>query len=182
MSGEQIVSYKNGLTNILNVTYDGRIITLTPEHNEIHEGNMFSIAESRDLANAAVGDFLFVVPAMLPKQPHFVLSVENTAEALYQFYEGSTVSDLGTEISSFNRNRASSSEALLKVYEGSTVTAVGNIILNSKQGINKQIGGSVRSENEMILADDTMYLLRITNLAAGVNTINGLVSWYEHSL
>lgn len=180
MSVTEIGSYVEGVPRVLNVTEDGRIVTLAPEHNEVHNGTSYVISDYVDILNAGVGEFLFSVPDMAPLYVHSVLSVQNNLEALYEMFEDVTVSANGVEFNSINRNRNSTNESLMKVYASPTVTSVGTRILRSKQGIAKQYGGSVRSENEYVLKNNTNYMLRITNLASGTNTINGLISWYEH--
>jgi hypothetical protein len=175
----QITSFANGREEVLDLTSDGSVVSIDPAHDQVHRGQSFLTYDYKELPNGAVGDYIFKVPAMYPKQVHFVLQAENTLEALYQFYEGTTVSAYGVEMPSFNRNRNSSKVALMKLYVGPSITSVGTLLFQAKVGLDKSYGGTVRSEQEFVLKDNTNYLLRVTNQASGTNTINGISNWYE---
>ena len=58
----------------------------------------------------------------------------------------------------------------------------GSIIVNPVViGAGKLVGGTSRNDNELILKQNTLYLLEITNNVVGNNVITQLFDWYEHT-
>ncbi len=157
----------------------GKLVTIEYEHTQIHEGKTFTVTEVTDLTNAAVRDILVVSPDTL-EWAHMVWEIEHELETKIQFYTGTTYSNIGTTIPSFNRNGNSGNIATTKVYHTPTITAVGTLIATIQQGDGKKAGGSDRLANEFILKRNTAYLVRITNLTASNNLIYVRLNWYEN--
>ena len=158
----------------------GSITSLENTHHEIHEGNMFTVLNVTDLGNGAVLDILIVTPDT-EKWAHMVWEIEHELEALIQFYQSTTYSDIGTPLPSLNRNGNSSNISTTLAYHTPTITNVGILIGTIQQGSDKKAGGSDREIYEFILQQNCVYLLRITNLTASDNLIFTRLSWYEHA-
>ncbi len=156
----------------------GKLIAIEYEHNQIHDGNMFTILEVTDLTNGAVHDLLVITPDT-PKWAHLVWEIEHELETSIKFYRDTTYSAIGTEVTSFNRNGNSGNTATTKVYHTPTVTDVGTLIATIQQGDGKKAGGADRLSNEFTLKQNTVYLVRITNLTASNNLIAVKFNWYE---
>ena len=158
--------------------YTGSLTTIGWEHHKIHEGDTFTILEVTDLPNAAVRDILVITPDTT-KWAHLVWELEHELETLIQFYLGTTVTDNGTLVPSFNRNGNSANVSTTLVYHTPTITNVGMLIGTVQQGSGRKAGGSDRESNEFILKQNTMYLIRITNLTANNNLVSMKLNWYE---
>ena len=143
----------------------GKLVTIAYEHLRIHEGNTFTVLEVTDLGQAGVRN-LYIVTPDTNKWAHLVWEIEHEKETSIQFYMDSTYSNIGTEITPFNRNGNSPNIATTKVYHTPTITDVGTLIGIIQQGDGKKAGGSDRQSNEFILKRNTVYLVKITNLAS----------------
>ena len=165
------------------ITLDGAtttIVTIEYEHCQIHEGNTFTVLEVTDLGNGAVRDILVVSPDTT-EWAHLVWEIEHELETLIQFYQGTTYSNNGTAISSFNRNGNSTHIATTLVYHTPTITDVGSLVGTIQQGNGKKAGGSDRLANEFVLKQNCAYLIRITNLTANNDLVFMKLNWYEHT-
>ncbi len=157
------------------------LMTIDYAHHEIHSGSHFFIKDYVDsLSNGQVYDFLVIVPDTL-KRPHTLIHFDFEAEATYELYEGTTVSDNGTALTSFNNNRNSATAATTLAYHTPTVTGVGTRIAGSITGSRRRVGGDIRSEGELILDQANTYLLRITNNTTSSNWMDYHFVWYEHT-
>ena len=154
--------------------------TVTYAHHEIHEGDMYTTCNVTDLANGATVNILIRTPNTL-KWSHLLWDLDHELEATVTFYEAATVTANGTELMARNRDRNSSNTAGTKIYVGPTVTAVGTQLCRVQQGAGNKAGGSDRAENEWVLKQNTVYLLRITNNTANNNLISTRLIWYEHT-
>jgi hypothetical protein len=158
------------------------IETIEYEHHEIHGGTMFRAGEEVALAN----DGTRVIHVKTPdttKWAHMVYQMSNTLEAEFEFYEGPTVSNVGTAVPSYNRNRNSATAATTLVYHTPTTSASGTLLATRREGIGKTAGGSSRGVAEWILKQNTSYLLVFTSRAGAgtTNYVNWWIVWYEHT-
>lgn len=149
-------------------------------HHEIHEGDHYFIKGWMDLTNAQVFDFLATTPDTL-KWAHMVVAFSSEAESHITIYEGTTTSADGTAVTAVNRNRNSSNTPGVVVTHTPTVTGVGTQIASYKMGSMQKAGGEVRGNNELVLKQNTKYLIRITNDTALNNWFDYLADWYEHT-
>lgn len=157
----------------------GKLVTIEYEHFQIHEGFMFTVLEVTDLTNGAVRDLLVVSPNTTT-WAHLVWEIEHELETSIQFYYDTTYSAIGTEVGSYNRNGNSPNVATTLVYHTPTITDVGTLIATIQQGDGKKAGGADRLSNEFVLKQNTVYLVRITNLTASNNLISVKFNWYEN--
>ena len=150
-------------------------------HRMIHDGFYYEVAQSdAALAAAAVVDLLLEVPA--GAFPHFQeLEVStNGAPIAFDFFEGTSVSANGAELTVVNKNRNSSNTPEMNVYVGPTVTGTGTLLKSSQVPVAE--AGLLFSQNrggEWILAPSTLYLVRITNNSGAVVSINVSIGFYE---
>ena len=158
----------------------GAISTIEFEHYRIHSGDTFTVLEVTDLGNGAVRDILVVTPDTT-RWAHLVWEIEHELETSIQFYRGTTYTDLGTPITSLNRNGNSATTATTLIYHTPTITLVGTLLGTIQQGDGKKAGGSDRLANEFILEQNQSYLIKITNLTVNNNLIFMKLNWYEHT-
>ena len=166
--------------------FSGAVGIIEQEHFKIHQGKGFTVAQRLVIDNSGgatpTHEFLGVVPAGV--FPHFrKITITSDGGPLdVDFYEGATVSNNGSLVTSYNNNRNSDNPAGLLVYDAPTITDDGTnlepiMIPGTKQA------GSLGSEgsNEWILKVSTNYLIRITNNTTGAGASNFTVNmyWYE---
>ncbi len=177
--GYSIVVDANGNTVAIDEA-SGALVSIDFEHYEVHRGAMFTVLRVEDLGNAAVYDILAVTPNTT-EWAHLTWEIEHELETLIQFYRGTTYSDNGTIIPSFNRNGNSPNNATTLFYHSPTITNAGTLVGTIQQGAGKKAGGSDRQADEFILKQDTAYLIRITNLTVNDNLVFIKLNWYEHT-
>jgi hypothetical protein len=155
--------------------------TIDYAHHEIHSGSNFYTKGWLDLTNGQVFNFLIVTPDTT-KWAHMLVSFASELESNITVYEGATASNNGTAVAAFNRDRNNLTASTTLVYHTPTVAggAEGTIIATYKIGSSRAIGGEARSEAELILKQNTKYLVRITNDTANNNWFGYLANWYEH--
>ena len=114
---------------------------------------------------------------------HFHLKdiVEVEGECDVTLFEGTTVSDNGSAVPSYNRNRNSDLSDTLGVYTGPTVTAAGTSIWGPwTLGSGRQVGGDRGRENEFVLKNNETYLLRVENNTTATIWVNAELDYYVH--
>lgn len=159
---------------------------ITHEHNEVHEGEHYFVDSYADIAINHVYELTFLMPNTT-KWIHWTWELQCEAETLYQIYEGASVitplSGTITPLNS-NRNSANTSGTVLK-YEDHATLAVANtktdvtsatLIESGIIGSGRTAGIDMRS-HEIILKQNTLYVLRATATAAGYQ--NYKMQWYE---
>jgi hypothetical protein len=151
-------------------------------HGELHEGKHYQVFDTANLAKAGVRNILLIASDSL-RWPHTTLGVgTNDAAVIVEFFEGATYSATGTAAVTPNRNRNSVYTAGLRVFYTPTITGTGTATLFRKAlGSGKIAGGQARDDNEIILKQNTAYLLRITEGNVAATNINWEIDWYEHT-
>jgi hypothetical protein len=171
--------------------FKGAIIAIPPEHHEIHCGDSYESSYTGVLGNGASVTFSIVVPNegldeshpgddQTKKQYHAKLTINTEAESLISEYEGATLSNNGTPITIFNRNRNSTNVDFLGFNITPTVTNTGTLIRQIRLGSAKTEGGMTGRTNEWILKDNTKYLVTILNATTSDNYYNIELDYYVH--
>jgi hypothetical protein len=161
--------------------------TIEYEHHEIHSGSHYFVVGYQDLAINNVLQFTWQMPDTT-KWIHWIWNIITESETLWQIYEGGTITTPLTTLATpynNNRNSANTSDTVMR-YEKHTNLAAANtkvtpsaLVLEAGiSGAGKDLGASVRS-SELVMKQNTLYVLRATATAAGY--INFNMQWYEHT-
>jgi hypothetical protein len=158
----------------------GNLRTTDNEHAHIHEGDHFNYCDyALSQASAAVIEFVITTPNTT-KWGHVTFEFTASAGATMQLYEGTSGVTGGTTITPRNNNRNSSTAAGLTIVKDPTsITSDGTRAAGFLAGGSRTAGLAGR-EKENLLKQNTVYLLRITSLAAN-NDISWCGEWYEHT-
>lgn len=159
------------------------ILTMVHEHHEIHEGDHYFLSSYIELNNAGVLNFTIQTPNTT-KWAHLVWFASSTANAIFQVYEAIAESG-GSSVTPINNNRNSANTSGLTIKTGATVSDTGTLIAAASIGVNgtnkfSPISGEVQRNFEIVLKQNTKYLIRVTS-GADNNIINYHAEWYEHS-
>ena len=172
--------------------FKGAVISIPPEHHEIHCGDSYELSFIETLGNGESQTMLIVVPNegltsgtdpafdQSKKMYHIKGYISTQAEAMIEFFEGPTVTNSGAAIPIFNRNRNSYNEDFLGAFYGTTVSNSGTRLQVDLIGAGKTAGGNVSREDEWILKDNTAYLLKITNETTSNNNVDAHINYYVH--
>lgn len=161
-------------------TISGYLITIDDIHARIHQGVFFEANNlTLNVAVASPKKILLVTGGT--KVVHLSYDVETGAGgAKLELYEGTTVSDTGTPITSINENRLSTNTAEMQVFDTPTVTNDGTQIDIHQSGTTTaggKLSGHVGFNREFILKKSTNYQLKITTLAQV--DVSTEIDWYE---
>lgn len=171
--------------------FKGAIIAIPPEHHEIHCGDSYEANYVQILGNGGILDILIIVPneglsevhpgdAQDTKQYHFKGSITTSSTSRIEFYEGVTAT-AGTAIPVYCRNRNFTIGDTISISQAPTVTATGTTkLVDTYLGSDRTVGGTAERADEFILKDNTIYLLRITNLETTNNYVSTRLDYYVH--
>jgi hypothetical protein len=172
--------------------FKGVVISIPPEHHEIHCGDSYTAHFVADLSNGATKNYLVTVPdwgAVDPVDPgadqsiklaHLVGQIACENETTFYFYEAPTVTANGNALSVLNRNRNSSNVDFLSIFEGATVSAVGTELEHFVVGSGKAAGGDINRSDEWVLKNNTTYLIRVVNNTTSNNYHTIRFQYYVH--
>jgi len=151
-------------------------------HAELHSGDRFLHRSYDTVAKNGIAEFLLITPDTL-RWSHMTTAVDNsTSEIVVEVFEDATVSANGTPQTVRNRNRNSSKVNTTLVYKTPTVLTDGNSLGSIYLGSGKNLpGGSARDSEEVLLKQDTIYLVRITEQNIAATIFNIAFDWYEHT-
>jgi hypothetical protein len=152
----------------------------------IHDGFMFHVSgKVTGMIDTNVDDYLIIVGDEEMHLQKIGLTTERGNIDILA-YEGTTVSDDGTALPSFNQNRQSALTPDGVIYTGPTVTGVGTLVHTNwfpptATGTGLSAEGFVGESNgeEWILAPNTNYLIRITNNSGAEIDYRHEWQWYE---
>lgn len=152
--------------------------SISVEHKRIHGEVSYFHCSFADLATATSRQFILSTPDTTTRI-HFVFQVEFEKESTVTLTEAVSTTSDGTAITEVNRERNSGNSAALVLTHTPNTPVGGTIISLSRKGDNQKSGGLSRSENEIILKQNTKYLLDISNESAQNSLTNWEFNWYE---
>jgi hypothetical protein len=156
--------------------------TIEYEHHEIHAGSHFFYTDSVTLASSGTQVYLLTTPDTT-KWSHLVFMATGSAITKVDLYEGANRTGT-TEQTLLNSDRNSLTAATLIVHKDiSGGTTDGALIWTMQSGTataQSRSGLTANRESEIILKQNTKYLLRITSSTAS-NLTNLQLEWYEHT-
>lgn len=186
------------LTTIQGVDYDGRrmvigvdkitngLITMTSDHSYIHQGIKFSGFIKATILSGSTAVISFKTPSS--KYIHYrPANINSSADKLdIEIFENAIINVAGTLVTAFNRNRLSTNLSTVEIRTGTTFTNNGNkldafsVWLPGSTGVGQsRSGATTTEENEIILKQDTVYRVLVTNGSTSSNVVSFNFNWYE---
>lgn len=154
------------------------LIAMDHSHHEIHEGDSFSVYDVNDITGSGNRTLTIYTPDASMGYVHLIFDVETEVEANFELYEGSILSNNGTSITAYNRNRTSGNTAFTIVEYTPTIVSLGTLLAERHWGSGRGVGGSDRGTDEWILKSNTRYLIRVTNSVVTANHYSMKLVWY----
>lgn len=152
-------------------------------HHEIHSGNHYKAGfQDTAMDTNDIIALVFTTPDTT-KWMHWTLTGQSTGACTIQLFHTPTLSVEGTAVNPFNRNQNSSNTSDMAVKHTPTITANGTKISEKwvgSVGFKEAIGGSARGNSEIILKQNTQYLVLCTANDDGIKCAIG-GDWYEHT-
>lgn len=171
--------------------YSDKEIVIDYAHHEIHEGDMFHLDGWNDLPSNNFIDIRITTPNS-PKWMNFVGTISGEAEFTFWMYEGVAILNAGTTLNIWNANRNKTNVSLSSWdYIINTTEANANLdtditsavlLPTGKGGSGRDAGGVRTRDAEIILKQNTIYLIRMRN-DDGTSTrwVDYEFNWYEHA-
>jgi hypothetical protein len=173
--GNAVAAHVDGMTNALQ--------TIDYSHHEIHASSHYYFFDAATIGSAETKDYLLVVPNTTA-WPHITWVFDASTITKFDVYEATTMT--GTTAcctQMFNNNRNSTGTAGMRIYTDASGTLDGTLIWEWSSGATSQQSRSPsasRNDEELILKQNTKYLVRFTSYAAA-NLANIHLTWYEHT-
>lgn len=151
-------------------------------HAELHSGSHYMYREYHDISKNGVQEHLIITPDDT-KWAHFILGVDAIrSSVVIELIEGVTYATTGTLENVVNRNRNFPDSNTVLLYENPTGIAGGTLLKTYYLGAGKNSnGGAARDTEEIILKQNTTYLIRITEQNVQSTVVNLNFDWYEHT-
>lgn len=176
--------YVGDRTEVKEVRVDAsnELIIISHEHSKVHEGRLFGVGYyNAALANNANLDVRIVTPAT--HTAHVYIRTAGGGDHSFRAYEGTTYTAAGTALTPVNHNRTSSNTANASTYHTPTVDALGTLLWEEyvPGGTGGASPGAVGqpTAEQVVLAANTDYLFRLTNLSGVTDDFNLIFSFYE---
>lgn len=183
--GSQDVTIRNDDgTQVTTISADGSyqrldVCAFSMPHQRIHNlQRFFCNRYASGLSNGTNYDLSIVTHATT--KAHMRIDARWIATGRVEIYEGATLSNNGTALTVYNRDRNSATVGVTLLYHTPTVTGTGTLIFTSLQGTNTFNMQPLLDnfDNELILKANTKYLVRMAS-TSGSNAYSILWDWYE---
>lgn len=155
----------------------GALLTLDNSIHQLLEGKAFHLSDANVVANTNSRTLLLTTPNTATR---VYLGVKVATNVLVQYfiYENPTVSNVGTDLTSYNKDRNSAVAATLDVNHTPTVSSVGTVLTNGYLVTNNVNSESIE-DRLWVLKQNEEYLVRVSNNSGGNAYITILLDWYE---
>jgi len=159
------------------------LVTIDYSHHEIHEGSHYK--QGYQITGLLTGEtvaLVFTTPNTA-KWAHWTLTAQTTGKVTVQLFRAPTLSAQGTALTPLNRNENVNNPATTIVRHTPTITDNGVKLVErwiGGTGFKFDIGGELRGSSEIILKQNTQYLVLCTAQADDVDCAIG-GDWYEHT-
>jgi hypothetical protein len=156
-------------------------------HKEIHEGGRYLLTYPVEVDDGNIAELRFKTPNTT-KWGHWVAIIDGSGETDVELFETTVKTHVvPNALTPRNRNRNFPDASVMEVCHtpgagaDGTSLAVVNFGTDTGVGGNRVVGGGQSGgRDEIVLKQNTAYLLRITSGTDG-NRINVLLDWYEHT-
>lgn len=155
------------INKLIKSTVDPTLVNITTQdilYDSVKEGMAFFNTDVYTLPSGGVEYFLVETNS---EEVRAAFIVNATGKIYMQLYTLPTISDNGIEIPTHNRNEMSLVTSTLQLFQNPVVDLEGNQVFSRMAGYDKKSGGfSSSSDNEYILGQDSIKLLKVVNAAA----------------
>lgn len=158
-------------------------VTISFEHYKVHDSQMYTAGYYFTITAASTNNFMIKTGS---GEPHTVLQVAVSGQALVKLYEGVTAGagNTGTAVDIFNLHRDSSNSGTVlcfrdTVWSTNTETLIAVDLLPGGNHPTSRIGTSSREATEWILEENEQYSLEITNQAGATIGASVNIEFYE---
>lgn len=155
----------------------GALLTIDESKRRIIDGEAFHVAYVGIVPNTNSATLLLTTPNTT-KRIYLSFKVGTNALVEYFLYENPTVTNVGTDVTSYNRDRNSATAATLDVNHTPTVSSAGTEISHGYLVTNNINSERVDDKLWKLKANEE-YLVRVTNNSGGNAYVTILLDWNE---
>lgn len=149
---------------LVDVDIDSLVIT-DVFHHRVHEGKYWTVTDYDGNVQIITPKYWHIKAPDTAIRCHIVMAIAVNDETLVEFYETPTLTGNGTALTAYNNDRNSVNAVTALFYKDPTVTSPGTKLQNDLIGTNNpktRLGGNIRQVTEIILKQNTSYLLKNT--------------------
>ena len=164
------------------------VTTITTPHLRAHQGRVFTGRVSSDsLANGSSISIYFKTGLNSDTAPHIIFDMSGSVKFRMEVFEGATATaSTGVDVAAVNKNRQSSNTSSVisnssvtgSYTQNATITGTGTLLLRDSISSGHKLGGTIDFDRELVMKEDTTYLLRLTSLD-NANFCKLNIDWYE---
>ena len=152
-------------------------------HHETHGSSGFFYTDSATLASGVSTSYVIQTPDTT-KWAHLTFAASGNAITTVDIYESVDLTGTGAKQTIYNSNRNSSAPSGLGIWDAIAPGTVGGTLIwkRSSGSATQQsrVGLSAEHNGEIILKQNTRYMIRITS-GTNANLTNLQLEWYEHT-
>lgn len=159
---------------------NGQLVVVDHLQQDVKEGGVYFC--SREVSTLSNNDTHWVyIHSNGSAESDFMWELATDGKTEISLFEGGTVSTSGFELTLWNSNRNSTSAPSTKVFGSATVATTGTRIFEKflPGGEKKNVVGQNTPLPEMVLKEDTIYFVRITNESGGSEGVSYLFTFHD---
>lgn len=179
---QAILNFFNGLT-VDSISKD--LAVIQHAHEEIHEGIHFIASDVVTGLGASTTQLYLLKTPNTSKRIHMLIVISSAPGSTVTIFEGPTITSNGSAMNPRNSERNfSDTAATLQVFKSPSVSGNGTQLDIEEIGSGNAAGkfngttSNDRNETELILKQNTAYLISIVTLSASTD-ITSKFLWYE---
>lgn len=156
------------------------VVNIDFAHEKIHQGKGFFLVDMVTLS-ASGSQFWHVKTPNTTTRIHMLFGLEASLSGILRLYAQPTLTNDGTALTPLNSDRNSANASVLSCFRTPTITANGTLFAEQSVGgnnTNARVGGSYEGRNELILKQNTSYLVQFVADANSTRT-SIVFNWYE---
>lgn len=153
-------------------------IVITPyEQHKINAGDHFYFMDTANLGASGTANYMIITPDTT-KWGHMTIGISTIGDTMVTLDESVSGSSTGSTVTVFNRNRNSSTTPGVVITRMAVGATDGTLVWNTYIAEDGKIKGSPAGQNELVLKQNTKYLLLLKSATAS-NVLTTIFDWYE---
>jgi len=159
-------------------------------HHEVHSGKHFTYSFAGTGVNVSGTVDRILTTADTATWAHIIVNAYGALHSKLQIYEDTTFTATTAEVAvNNNRNKLNAAGLAINLSGGGSggTPTTGNLLIEVEWGVDTGVGtnrvasgGDQRADQEWVLKQGTVYLIRLESETAA-NNLSANLSWYEHA-
>lgn len=152
--------------DIYNVDASKASVSIHHEHHKVHRGEYYMCSRFSGDVDTANPIYLHLLTPDTALRAHFIGAADAGAAGRVQLFENPTIGANGVALTVVNANRNSANTSAIQAFHSPVVSSDGTILMDRYVGGGTNpasfVGGSLRSDAEIVLKQNEDYLIKFT--------------------